>query len=104
MISKETEAEIVRLYHGEKWPVGTIATQLGVHHTTVQRVLGQIGVEPKVLAPRPSMADPFVAFIVEQLEKYPGLCASRLFEMVKERGYRFPQTDAQARAKVLGAI
>jgi transposase len=87
MISKETEAEVVRLYHGEKWPVGTIASQLGVHHTTVQRVLRQIGVEPKVVAPRPSMADPFVPFIVEQLEKYPTLRASRLFEMVKERGY-----------------
>ncbi len=87
MIPKDTEAEIVRLYHGEKWPVGTIASQLGVHHTTVQRVLGKLGVEPKVVAPRPSMADPFVPFIVEQLEKYPRLRASRLFEMVKARGY-----------------
>jgi transposase len=25
--------------------------------------------------------------LVQQLEKYPGLCASRLFEMVRERGY-----------------
>jgi transposase len=33
------------------------------------------------------MADPFVPFIVEQLEKYPTLRASRLFEMVKARGY-----------------
>lgn len=87
MIPKDTEAEIVRLYHGEKWPVGTIASQLGVHHTTVQRVLGKIGVEPKVVAPRPSMADPYVPFIVEQLAKYPRLRASRLFEMVKARGY-----------------
>lgn len=87
MIPKEKEAEIVRLYHGEKWPIGTIATQLGVHHTTVQRVLGQVGVEPKTVAPRPSMADPFVPFIVEQLAKYPRLRASRLFEMVKARGY-----------------
>ncbi len=87
MISKETEAEIVRLYHGEKWPIGTIAGQLGLHHTTVQRVLRHTGVDPKVVAPRPSMADPFVPFIVEQLEKYPGLRASRLFVMIKERGY-----------------
>jgi transposase len=87
MIGKETEAEIVRLYYGEKWPIGTIATQLGVHHTTVQRVLQHTGVEAKVVAPRPSMADPFVPFIVEQLVKYPRLKASRLFEMVKERGY-----------------
>ena len=88
MIPKEKETEIIRLFHAEKWRVGTIADQLGVHHTTVQRVLKQAGVEPKTLAPRPSMADPFVPFIIEQLEKYSDLCASRLFEMVKARGYQ----------------
>ena len=87
MIAKESEAEILRLFHAEKWLVGTIADQLGIHHTTVQRVLGQTGVSAKELAPRPSMADPFVPFIVEQLQKYPRLCSSRLFEMVKARGY-----------------
>jgi transposase len=87
MISKDVEAEFTRLYHGEKWPIGTIASQLGVHHTTVQRVLQQTGIEGKVVAPRPSVVDPFVPFIVEQLSKYPRLRASRLFTMVKERGY-----------------
>ena len=76
MIPKELEAEIIRLYHGEKWPIGTIAAQLGIHHTTVQRVLRQTGLEPKVVAPRPSVVDPYVPFIVEQLEKYPRLRAS----------------------------
>lgn len=33
------------------------------------------------------MIDPYVPFVVEQLEKYPGLRASRLFVMIKERGY-----------------
>ena len=33
------------------------------------------------------MVDPFVPFMVEQLEKYPGLRSSRLFVMIKERGY-----------------
>jgi transposase len=87
MIPKETEAEIVRLYHAERWPIGTVATQLGLHHTTVQRVLRHSGLDVKVVAPRPSMADPFVPFIIEQLEKYPRLRASRLFVMLKERGY-----------------
>ena len=87
MIAKETEADILRLFHAEKWPLGTIASQLGVHHTTVQRVLKQSGVEAKVVTPRPSMADPFLPFLVEQLTKYPKLRASRLYEMVKERGY-----------------
>ena len=87
MISKATEAEILRLFHAEKWRIGTIANQLGIHHTTVQRVLRQSGSESKVVAPRPSVADPYLPFVIEQLERYPQLRASRLYEMVKERGY-----------------
>lgn len=86
MIPADREAEVLRLYHAEKWRIGTIATQLGIHHSAVERVLRHSGLEvTKIL--RPSMADPYVPFIIETLEKYPKLCASRLFEMVKERGY-----------------
>jgi len=87
MISKEHEAEILRLHHVERWPVGTIARQLGVHHTTVQRVLLQAGVPRAKIVTRASIADPYIPFIVETLEKYPCLCASRLFDMARERGY-----------------
>ena len=38
-ISKELEAKILRYFHVEKWLVGTIASQFGVHHGTVDRVL-----------------------------------------------------------------
>ena len=38
MIGRDREAAILRLYHAEKWRVGTIATQLGLHHSTVRRV------------------------------------------------------------------
>ena len=50
-ISKEQEARILRFYHVEKWRVGTIARQLGLHHGTVDRVLSQAGL-PKVERPR----------------------------------------------------
>jgi transposase len=88
VISSEREAEILRLFHVEKWPVGTIATQLGVHHSVVRRVLGQAGVSrPRVMS-RPSIADPYMPFMLEVLTKYPRLSASRLYQMVHERGYR----------------
>jgi transposase len=87
MISREKEKEILRLYHAEKWPIGTIGTQLEVHHCTVRRVLAQAGLEGGLRSTRPSMADPYIPFIVEQLKKYPRLTASRLYQMVKERGY-----------------
>jgi transposase len=84
----ETEAEIVRLHFAEHWKVGTIAAQLGVHPDLVRRVLG-IGV-PRTpdASPRPSMLDPYREFIELTLNRYPTLCATRLYDMLRERGYR----------------
>ena len=87
MISRALEAEILRLHHSEHWPVGTIATQLRVHHATVRRVLAQAGVPVVQKIVRPSMVEPYRAFMVETLTKYPTLRASRLYAMVRERGY-----------------
>lgn len=86
MIPPEVEAQIQRLYIVEKWPVGTIAHQLSVHHSVVTRVLGQAGM-PEAAVARPSIVDPYMPFILEKLKKYPTLTASRLYYMVKERGY-----------------
>src|SRR5690606_16182826 len=87
MLSKTQEAEIMRLYHAEKWKVGTIARQLGIHHTAVRRVLDREGGAPP-RERRPSIVDPYVQLIRETLEKYPKLTGSRLFEMARERGYQ----------------
>lgn len=86
-ISTEFEAKILRYFHVEKWPVGTIARHLGLHHGTVDRVLSQAGL-PKLERPhRAAMLDPFLPFVRATLEQYPRLCASRLYAMVRERGY-----------------
>ena len=62
-VDDAVEAEIRRLYYAEHWRVGTIATQLGVHHDVVRRLLGRL--EPRRLppAPRPPLLAPFVGFI-----------------------------------------
>lgn len=86
MIPDELAQKILRLHFVEKWTVGTIAAQVAVHHTTVRRVLESQGIASR-LAVRPSLADPFLPFLHETLEKYPTLPASRLFAMVQERGY-----------------
>src|SRR6186713_3340898 len=87
MISRELETEILRLYHAESWPVGTLARQLKVHRDTVRRVLGQAGIPAAHQYTRRSMAEPYEPFIQETLERYPTLRASRLYQMVRERGY-----------------
>ena len=86
MIDREVEAQIIRLHRVERWPVGTISRQLGIHHSVVTRVISQDGATRQGTR-RPSMADPYLPFIIEMLEKYPRLTASRLYHMVKERGY-----------------
>jgi transposase len=87
MISREREAQILRYYHVEKWRLNTIAVQLGVHHTTVQRVLAQAGLPRPGPQARPSAVDPYVGLIVETLRRFPRLTASRLFVMARERGF-----------------
>lgn len=87
MIPPETEATIRRLFHAEHWKPGTIAKQLGVHHETVRRVLRTDGVPAQAFTRRASMSDPFLPFLIATLEQFPTLPASRLFEMVRERGY-----------------
>ena len=51
-IDDELKAQILRYHFVEHWRVGTIASQLGVHHSTVERVLGEAGVERERQRPR----------------------------------------------------
>jgi hypothetical protein len=83
----DIEALILRYYHVEKWTIGTIAAQLHIHHSVVQRVLAQAGLPRIGSPPRPSKIDAYLPFIIQTLEKFPKLTASRLYAMVRERGY-----------------
>lgn len=58
-ITAELEAQILRLYHVEKWRCGTIARQLHLHHTTVRRVLARAGLPRHGPQLRPSMIEPY---------------------------------------------
>jgi transposase len=86
-IPPETTARILRLYHAEKWRNGTIARQISVHHSTVRRALAQAGL-PAIVSQRAAQIDAYLPFILQTLEKYPTLTATRLYGMVHERGYR----------------
>lgn len=87
MISKHLEAKIKRLHYSDLLPCGTIARNLGLHHSTVERVLREAGAADSLRPPRPRKIDPYTGFIVEKLKDHPDLRASRLYAMVKERGY-----------------
>jgi transposase len=87
MISGEQRARIRRLFYAEHWRVGTIATQLGIHRETVMLAIEAERFQTRAGVVYPSQLDPYKAFIVEQLEQYPKLRATRIFAMVRARGY-----------------
>ncbi|MGB5467408.1 MAG: IS21 family transposase [Sedimenticolaceae bacterium] len=87
MIDKELEAKILRYHFVEQWRVNTIARQLGIHHSTVDRVLSQAGLPKAERAPRPSIVDPYHPLIIDTLAQYPTLTAARLLAMAQARGY-----------------
>lgn len=97
MITKEQLVAIRRLHFGEHFPVGTIADQLDLHHSTVRRAL-DLELRPGRRALRPTVTDPFVPFIRQTFEAYPRLCATRLFQMLVARGY--PGSVVQLRRAV----
>ncbi len=97
-IDKEMEANILRCHFVEHWGVNTIAVHLGVHHSTVDRVLCHAGLPKVERARRASIVDPYYPMILEVLAKYPRLSATRLLGMAKARGY--PGGSSQFRAHV----
>ena len=86
MIDKETRARIRHLFYAEHWKVGTIARELVLHPDTVS-----IAVETErfnnTKTLRPCVTDPYTGFIRETLEKHPRLRATRIYQMIRDRGY-----------------
>ena len=88
MITLEQRTEIRRLYYAEHWKVGTIATAFAVHRDTVLGAIEAERFQMRGGRPRVSALDPYMPFIRGVLEQYPRLRATRLNEMLRDRGYR----------------
>ena len=87
MIDESTEALIRRLFFAEHFKVGTIAAQLGVHHSVVRRVISADSMASRSSV-RPSALDPYIVFIRKTLETYPTLTGTRIHQMLQARGYK----------------
>jgi transposase len=95
-IDEAKEAEIRRLHFAEHWKVGTIVTQLGLHHDVVERVLGlgkgarscpAVRDANAAVSEVPLPLRGYETFVTETLTQYPRLRATRLYDMLVERGY-----------------
>jgi transposase len=82
----ELRARIRRLFYVEHWKVGTIARELVLHPETVARAI-ETERFSSAQTLRPSATDPYAHFIREILAKHPTLRATRIFQMIRDRGY-----------------
>ena len=98
MIAPEVHARIRRLFFAEHWRVGTIVTELGVHPDTVRRAIESESFNRTASQLRSTLLDPYKAFIADVLERHPRLRSTRLYEMIRERGY--PGSAVQLRRYV----
>jgi len=86
MISPETRAEIRRYFYAEHWKIGTIARELNVHPDAVRNAIESERF--KSMQPlRASVVDPYIEFIRDTLERHPRLRSTRIYAMVRDRGY-----------------
>lgn len=86
MIDMELKAQIRRLFYAEHWKVGTIAHELDLHPETIARAIDTERFNSAQTLRR-SVTDPYAEFIREILVKHPHLRATRIFQMIRDRGY-----------------
>ena len=75
--------------HRQGLSVSAIARQCDLDRKTVRRYIER-GLEPPAYGPRkprPTLLDPFTAYLQERVAAYPGLSGARLLRELKERGY-----------------
>jgi IS30 family transposase len=85
LIDNETRARIRHLFYAEHWKVGTIARELGLHPETVSAAVEtERFSNTKALR---NVADPYNDFIRETLIKHPTLRATRIYHMIRDRGF-----------------
>jgi len=88
MISNEQVARIRHLFHAEHWKIGTIAAELGFHPDTVRRGLETDRFSSTPKRSRRCLTAPYLDFLRHTLQEHPRLRATRLFEMIRSRGYQ----------------
>jgi transposase len=86
MISPETRVQIRRYFYAEHWKVGTIAQALNVHPDTVRRAI-EVERFQHAQPLRPSIVDPYLPFVRQVLGQHPRLRATRIYQMIRDRGY-----------------
>jgi transposase len=86
MISPETRVQIRRYFYAEHWKIGTIARELNVHPDAVRKAV-ETDRFHRTQPMLPCITDPYMEFVRQTLDRHPRLRATRIHQMIRERGY-----------------
>ena len=86
MMSPETCVQVRHYFYAEHWKIGTIARELGIHPDAVRHAIGSVDFN-RASRLRSSMVDPYMEFVRQTLDRHPRLRATRIYQMLRERGY-----------------
>ena len=88
MLTEETRTLARHLFYAEHWKIGTIAQELHIHPDSVRHAIEAdrfCGARARTL--RATITDPYLPFIRQVLDQHPRLRATRIHQMLVERGY-----------------
>jgi transposase len=88
VIDAAQRARIRRLFYAEHWKIGTISAELSVHRDAVCNAIESDRFVSAGTLVRPTMLDPYKDLVGRILDDHPRLRATRIFEMLRGRGYR----------------
>jgi transposase len=88
VIDAAQRARIRRLFYAEHWKIGTISAELGVHRDAICNAIESDRFVSAGTLVRPTMLDPYKSLVGRILDDHPRLRATRIFEMLRGRGYR----------------
>ncbi|MDQ6706852.1 MAG: IS21 family transposase, partial [Acidobacteriota bacterium] len=86
MISPETRVQIRRYFYAEHWKIGTIARELNVHPDAIRNAIESDRFN-RTQPMRPCITDPYMEFVRQTLDQHPRLRATRIHQMIRDRGY-----------------
>jgi transposase len=86
MISPETRVQIRHYFYAEHWKIGTIARELNVHPDAIRNAIESDRFN-RTQPMRVCITDPYMEFVRQTLDQHPRLRATRIYQMIRERGY-----------------
>jgi transposase len=87
MITPETRMQIRHHFYAEHWKIGTIARELDVHPDAVRGAIESDRFNRTQPLGQHCITDPYMSFVRQTLDQHPKLRATRIYQMIRERGY-----------------